>query len=340
MPLSSLLERIAGWPWAEGATVLLGFAWGAMLGSFLNVLVHRVPRGESVVFRRSRCPRCGIPIRAGDNVPVIGWLRLGGRCRDCRGEIDAEYPLVEAACGAGLAVLAATHLVGGGRWLPRLAEAFPQGIDRLLRGEWRLLVAWGLHAAVALTVLTWSLLDRQGWAVRRGSLAVPLAAVLAVIAIVPDVGPPGLLPAGGDWPASPPWRSAVAAALCGAAAGGLSGLLASSAGVRLGLPLLGSVLGWQAVTVVAAVAVLTDRVLATAGTSLQPEDGATADREKPRLFPWFARLEKATNGVFPGQTGCNRGQAGILLAVLATTCLAFQGVLASFFARLAGFGAT
>jgi len=340
MPVSSLLERVAAWPWAEGATVLFGFAWGAMLGSFLNVVVHRVPRGESVVVRRSRCPRCGSPVRAGDNIPVVGWLRLGGRCRDCGGQIDAEYPLVEAACGAGLAVLAATHLVSGGRWLPRLADSFPPGIDRLLRGGWQLLVAWGLHAAVALTILAWSLLERRGWVVRGGSLMMPLAACLAVIAIVPDVGPPGLLPDGGDWPAGPPWRPAVAAALCGAVAGGLAGWLAPSAGVRLGLPLLGSVLGWQAVTVVAAVTVLTDRLLATGGTRLPLEEGGTADGGKPMLFPWSARLQTGLNGFFTCQTGGSGGQAGILLAVLATACLAFPGVLRVFFALLVGFGST
>lgn len=69
---------------------------GAMIGSFLNVVVWRVPRGESVVTSPSACPACGHRIRPWDNVPVLAWLWLRGRCRDCRAPISIRYPLVEA----------------------------------------------------------------------------------------------------------------------------------------------------------------------------------------------------------------------------------------------------
>jgi leader peptidase (prepilin peptidase)/N-methyltransferase len=71
--------------------------FGAVVGSFLNVVIHRLPVGESVVFPGSRCPRCGAPIRPGDNIPVVSWIALGGRCRTCREPIAARYPLVELA---------------------------------------------------------------------------------------------------------------------------------------------------------------------------------------------------------------------------------------------------
>jgi len=250
-----------------------------------------------VVVRRSSCPRCGSAVRAGDNIPVIGWLRLKGRCRDCGGAIAAEYPLVEAACGLAAGVLAATHLAGGGRWLPRLAERFPTGIDRLLRGDWQLLVAWALHTAVVLVIVGWSLLERRGWKVRGRSLAVPLVAALAVIALVPDLGPPGLLAGGGEWPAGPPRKPALAAALGGILAGGLLGMASASASVRLGLPLLGSVLGWQAVTIVAIVTVALERA-----------------------------SETRTGGA---------GRPGLVLAALATASLAFPGPLRDFLALTA-----
>ncbi|MDP9101783.1 MAG: prepilin peptidase, partial [Actinomycetota bacterium] len=70
---------------------------GLAIGSFLNVVVWRVPRGESVVRPPSACPGCGKPIRSRDNVPVLGWLVLRGRCRDCSMPISVRYPLVEAA---------------------------------------------------------------------------------------------------------------------------------------------------------------------------------------------------------------------------------------------------
>jgi leader peptidase (prepilin peptidase)/N-methyltransferase len=69
---------------------------GLLIGSFLNVVVWRVPRGESVVSPPSACPDCGTAIRHRDNVPVAGWLLLAGRCRDCEAPISARYPLVEA----------------------------------------------------------------------------------------------------------------------------------------------------------------------------------------------------------------------------------------------------
>jgi leader peptidase (prepilin peptidase)/N-methyltransferase len=71
------------------------FLFGLVAGSFVNVVIHRFPRGESVVFPGSHCPACGAPIRAIDNVPVLSWVLLRGRCRDCRAPISARYPLVE-----------------------------------------------------------------------------------------------------------------------------------------------------------------------------------------------------------------------------------------------------
>ncbi|HEY3020404.1 MAG TPA: prepilin peptidase [Solirubrobacteraceae bacterium] len=86
---------------------------GAIIGSFLNVVVWRLPRGESLVRPRSRCPRCASPIRARHNVPVLSWLWLRGRCADCRAPVPVRYPLVEAlTAGLYVAVVAATGAGG------------------------------------------------------------------------------------------------------------------------------------------------------------------------------------------------------------------------------------
>ena len=74
-------------------------AIGLVVGSFANVCIHRIPLGLSVVSPPSRCPNCGSLIRAFDNVPLLGWLALGGRCRSCRKPISARYPAVELANG-------------------------------------------------------------------------------------------------------------------------------------------------------------------------------------------------------------------------------------------------
>lgn len=79
---------------------------GLLIGSFLNVVVHRVPAGLSVVSPPSACPTCTSPIRPRDNVPVFGWLLLRGRCRDCGAPISPRYPLVELGAGVLFAVMA------------------------------------------------------------------------------------------------------------------------------------------------------------------------------------------------------------------------------------------
>lgn len=79
--------------------VIVGLV-GAMVGSFLNVVIHRVPAGLSVVRPGSSCPECGAPVRARDNIPVVSWLVLRGRCRDCSTRISVRYPLVELATAA------------------------------------------------------------------------------------------------------------------------------------------------------------------------------------------------------------------------------------------------
>jgi leader peptidase (prepilin peptidase) / N-methyltransferase len=92
--------------------VFLGFffATGAIVGSFANVCIHRLPRGASVVHPGSHCPACGAPIAFYDNVPVVSWLVLRGRCRRCRAPISARYPLVEML--VALLFLAAGFLYG------------------------------------------------------------------------------------------------------------------------------------------------------------------------------------------------------------------------------------
>ena len=79
---------------------------GLMVGSFLNVVIHRVPAGESIVSPGSRCPSCGTGVAVYDNVPVVSWLVLRGSCRSCGSSISARYPFVELLTGAAFAAVA------------------------------------------------------------------------------------------------------------------------------------------------------------------------------------------------------------------------------------------
>ena len=98
------------------AAALAG-VFGAVLGSFLNVVAYRLPRGESLSTPRSRCPGCERPIRPYDNVPVLSWLLLRGRCRHCGERISSRYPLVELGTAALLVLLVALEGVDRELWL-------------------------------------------------------------------------------------------------------------------------------------------------------------------------------------------------------------------------------
>ncbi|SBN61388.1 leader peptidase (prepilin peptidase) / N-methyltransferase [Curtobacterium sp. 9128] len=86
-------------------TAVLAGAFGLVTGSFLNVVVYRVPAGLSVVAPASACPNCGHAIRRRDNIPVVSWIVLGGRCRDCDVSISPRYPIVELGTGILFAVV-------------------------------------------------------------------------------------------------------------------------------------------------------------------------------------------------------------------------------------------
>jgi leader peptidase (prepilin peptidase)/N-methyltransferase len=145
------------------ATAVAGL-FGAVIGSFLNVCIHRLPRGESIVHPPSRCPACGRRLAWHENVPVASWLALRGRCRGCAAPIPVMYPLVELATATVFA--AAWHVFGP---TPLLAV--------------RLVFACGL-IVLAVTDLRERLLPN---AVTYPGIAVGLAASLAL--------PPGLVSA-------------------------------------------------------------------------------------------------------------------------------------------------
>jgi leader peptidase (prepilin peptidase)/N-methyltransferase len=84
---------------------LFAFVIGAVIGSFLNVCIHRLPAGESVVYPPSHCPGCGVRIRSRDNIPLLSYVLLRGRCRSCGAAISLRYPVVEALSGALLMLL-------------------------------------------------------------------------------------------------------------------------------------------------------------------------------------------------------------------------------------------
>jgi leader peptidase (prepilin peptidase) / N-methyltransferase len=93
----------------EAAEIVVAATLGAVIGSFLNVVIHRLPRGESLVSPGSRCPSCGAAVAPYDNVPVLSWLLLRGRCRHCGAPISPRYPVVELLTAATFAAVVAVR---------------------------------------------------------------------------------------------------------------------------------------------------------------------------------------------------------------------------------------
>lgn len=145
------------------ATALwLGFT-GACIGSFLNVVAYRMPRGMSIIWKPSHCPHCNHPIRARDNVPVLGWLMLRGKCRDCGSPISPRYAIVEAVMGGAFFVLAYVELFSGGAILPGgpISEA-TGAMNTVWNPQWLAIAVYVFHCVLASVLMTLSLLRLDG----------------------------------------------------------------------------------------------------------------------------------------------------------------------------------
>lgn len=219
------------------------FAFGACLGSLINVLVYRLPLNLSVITPPSRCPRCSTRLAWRDNLPVIGWLALRGRCRYCRSPISPEYPIVEAVTGL-LFVLVYAVVFGPNWWLGaddvnilgvRWDFLQPEWAEAGARSAWPMLIL--------LFVLVGSLVSVTIIDARTFMIPLILVWIPTVLAVIAHVGMAML------WSAQPPWRIDTAEGWsfaiaspgpggwhwAGGAIGGVLGLGLSALAVKFGL---------------------------------------------------------------------------------------------------------
>ncbi len=257
--------------------LLVAFAglFGLVIGSFLNVVVYRVPAGVPLT-RESRCPSCEAPVRPWQNVPVVSWLLLGAKCAGCRAPISARYPLVELATGAAFAVVAWVALD------PARSSASDQG--------WASAVVVAAFLYLAAISIALTLIDLD---VRRlpNAIVVPAYAVLGVLFTVAC-----LLGA--------PWEALVRAALAAAALfafylllrtvrpGGMGGgdvKLAGVVGAALGW------IGWGALVVGAFAAFVLGGIVAVALML----SGKAGRRSAIPFGPWI--IAGAWVGIFAGE---------------------------------------
>lgn len=159
----------------------LGFI-GACIGSFLNVVAYRMPLGLSVVWKPSHCPKCGRDIRPRDNLPVLGWLILRGRCRDCGEPISPRYAIVEAAMGTAFFVLAYVELFSGAENLPAALADPPGALHSVVFPNWELIILYGYHATLLSLLMAMGLIDQDRQRIPRGFLFFAAAIVCGALA--------------------------------------------------------------------------------------------------------------------------------------------------------------
>ncbi|MFO0034557.1 MAG: prepilin peptidase [Planctomycetota bacterium] len=305
-PFESFLQAVV-------ALVVAGifFSVGACIGSFLNVLVYRLPLKKPVIWERSHCPRCQQAIRFRDNLPIVGWLKLGGACRSCHLPISLRYPLVEIATGLFFLVFYFRELLSGGANLPlRPINPFTGIVWVLLYTKWDLLGLYLFHCLVFCLLIVLTLPRLDGKRLPLGSLA-----ILSLLAGAPCLLNGQLYPA--SWGPSPSWWSwpainltgkVLVSGAIGLSSGWLAGVLLNRGGTRwsqlqetptprlasiptsiptwcVGGLILGLAVGWPTLPLVA-VGVVLLRLVQRLSCSFWPQSGSLP--LEPFLLPaWF-----------------------------------------------------
>lgn len=254
-----------------GSTAFLAVLGGSV-GSFLNVVVYRLPRSMGITQPGSHCPGCEHPIRPGDNIPVFGWLRLHGRCRDCNAPIAPRYPLVEGATMLLFLLLAFVELYTSGANLPLRSAHSSWSIASL---EWSEGDAPGMylfHACLLSVLLANALIDWDGFAPPTKLVATGLGVGLALPLIGPTLRPVPILVPPPAWHDTSSWLGGGADGAAGLVVGCVIGfLVALGAGkfdhasrrpsLAFALALTGAYLGWQSAIAIGLIAAVAQCIL-------------------------------------------------------------------------------
>lgn len=258
-------------------TTISFLAIGAAVGSYLNVIAYRVPRHIPLTFTRSACPSCGAPIHLSDNIPIISWCRLKGRCRACQAPISVRYPLVETSIATVFLALYFRELLSGGVNIPvRIPNHYTGVLWILFYTKWDLVGLYLLHCFMLTTILGWGLINADGFRVPRSSLLTAMSFVFTAILIWPNLIPvklnlslePSLL--------SSDRFQALLSSFCGSVSGAVLGSflaiiisklwpssVPSSNAITYSFILCGAIDGWQAmlpITLMAFAFVLTQQL--------------------------------------------------------------------------------
>jgi leader peptidase (prepilin peptidase)/N-methyltransferase len=246
------LEKIIFVGWA--------FLIGGVIGSFMNVVVYRVPHGLSLIEPPSHCPKCKHRIRWYHNLPIFGWLVLRGKCRDCGQPISPRYPLVELTVAVMFAIIMAVEFTLQGMNLPRR-----ESLEKMFvwsNAELYLIVVYHLILLSVLMCGAMMEFDRNRPPVRMYHVTILLGLIFPLQWT--------LLRPMKAWPDEPTFMAGGIDGLIGLAVGGTLGYFAQKIqgahrprGMPLGLACVGVFLGWQAVLPVGILAAILAVVAAT-----------------------------------------------------------------------------
>ena len=260
MERMSFIEE-AGFRCGEAMVTACFFALGANIGSFLNVVVWRMPLGISIVHGDSRCPVCSTKIASRDNIPIFGWLGLGGQCRACGTEISPRYPIVEAIAGTVFLLFYFAELISGGANLPvRGINTYRGVLWIIMYPKWDVIGLYLYHCYLfcVLLVLTLMALDRK--LIPRRLLIFAFTVAIGLPIAFPDLAlvPASRLVVTGSWMLSAMFVGAgtVVGLLIGCVLNwawrrGLRNEPSELLAIIPAFALIGSVLGWQAVLSIA-----------------------------------------------------------------------------------------
>jgi leader peptidase (prepilin peptidase)/N-methyltransferase len=255
-------DEVAGLPPAFFIAVVA--AVGAVIGSFLNVVIHRVPREESIAFPASHCPSCGTAIRPYDNIPVVSWAVLRGRCRTCRAPISARYPSVE------------------------LLTAVLFALTYVLHSGFTLALPFDLAFVACIIALVF--IDAEHMILPNVITYPGFALALVARVIIPNLY--GVASFGGAHPQTPAWLLSLGGALVGALVGGgflwlvgwlwerFRGVEAMGLGDVKMLLMVGAYLGWPLTLLTIFIGVLTGSL---AGVAAMLRRG---ERDMQMLLPF------------------------------------------------------
>ncbi|MCH2212551.1 MAG: prepilin peptidase [Fuerstiella sp.] len=277
----SLLQNML-FRFCESMSAIWFFVIGSCVGSFMNVVIYRVPLGISVLAKSSHCPQCSAEILSSDNLPLIGWLKLHGQCRNCQTMISARYPLVELTIGLLFLLLYFVELITGGTNLPgRPPNTYAGVLWILFYTKWDLVGLYLFHCFVICATLCWTMMERDEKCVPSRAIVITLTLVTVVVLTCPH-----LLPftfdihsqAGG-----PAWRYTTKV-IMPLLNGALTGLVAGYTIRRLvGVPqhlftwvLAGLALGWQAIVMIS-VLCATMKLILYLTMLLTDEDSSSED---------------------------------------------------------------